>query len=253
MFMMQAVMGSMEVSANRRRVTRKNRTTAAAGKSHGGKRPFGWEADRKHLRPAEADLLAKAIQDIPKGKTVGAVRQEWLNAGVTPTAEGKRPLTYATVLSRIINPRACGYRVYMSAQDRREAKTVWLPDTILYKDDGTPVIGDWEPVVTPEEWKACVATLEDRHKKRKNPEFTRLHAKYLLSGIARCGECGTKLYGKPRYEQNTYQYWCIKIEGGCGSIGRIGPPLDALVESLFLEATRVALGRSGISPTKLGR
>lgn len=243
MFMMQAVMGGMEVSSTRRRVTRKNKSFAEEGRSHGGKRPFGWQAeDRKKLFKPESDLLAKAIRDVPKGKTVGTIRQEWLEAGVGPTAEGKRPLTQATVLSRLVNPRACGYRVYMSAQDRREAKSIWLPDTVLYNADGQPVIGDWEPAVTPDEWKACVATLENRRGRRNNPEFTRLHAKYLLSGIARCGECGTRLYGKPRYEQNTYQYRCLKIEGGCGAVGRIGPPLDKLVEALFLEATRVALG-----------
>jgi DNA invertase Pin-like site-specific DNA recombinase len=242
MFMMQAVMGGMEVSANRRRVTRQNKDRAAEGKRHGGKRPFGWETNRKHVRQWEADLLAKGIRDVPKGKTVGEIRREWIEAGVGPTAEGKRPLTQATVLSRLINPRACGYRVYMSAQDRREAKSVWLPDTVLYGSEGNPVIGDWEAIVTPDEWKACVATLEDRRGKRNNPEFTRLHAKYLLSGIARCGECGARLYGKPRYEQNTYQYRCLKIEGGCGGVGRIGPPLDALVEELFLKATAEAPG-----------
>lgn len=241
MFVMQAVMGGMEVSATRRRVTRRNKDAAAAGKNHGGKRAFGWEPDRKTLRPAEAELLRAAIRAVPRGKTVGTVRAEWIKAGVTATAEGKGPLRDHTVLTRLINPRVCGYRVYIPAQERREMTNPWLPDHILYVD-GEPVIGDWAPIVTPEEWRACVATLEARRVSRRDHEYSRLHAKYLLSGIARCGECAARMYGKQQTGDTIHRYSCITREGGCGGIKRAGPALDKHVEELFLEATRRALG-----------
>jgi site-specific DNA recombinase len=242
MFVVQAVMGGMEVSATRRRVVRRNRAAAEEGKIHGGKRAFGWNADRKTLCDWEAELLAKAIREVPKGKTIGTIRQEWIAAGVTPTAEGKGPLRDHTVLTRIINPRVCGYRVYLPAQDRREAKDLWPPDHILHDNSGQPVIGGWEPIVKPEEWRVCVATLEQRRTKRRDHDFSRLHAKYLLSGIARCGECGSKLYGKADKSGTTYRYICAEREGGCNGIKRAGPALDEHVEALFLEATRRALG-----------
>lgn len=242
MFVVQAVMGGMEVSATRRRVTRRNRSAAEVGKNHGGKRAFGWEADRVTLRDWEANLIAKAVRDIPKGKTIGTVRREWIEAGVTPTAEGKGPLRDHTVLTRVINPRICGYRVYLPAQDRREAKDLWLPDHVLHDDNGQPVIGKWEPIVKPEEWRACVATLEERRTKRRDHEFSRLHAKYFLSGIARCGECASRLYGKISTGETIHRYICIKREGGCGGIKCAGPALDDHVEALFLEAVRSDIG-----------
>ncbi len=241
MFVVQAVMGGMEVSATRRRVTRKNRTAAEEGKNHGGKRPFGWEPDRKTLRDWEAELIRKAVRDIPKGKTIGTIRAEWIEAGVTPTAEGKGPVRDQTVLSRITNPRICGYRVYIPAQERREITNLWRPDHILYVD-GEPVIGDWESIVTAEEFNACVATLEGRRGTRQNHDYSRLHAKYFLSGIGRCGECGTKVYGHTQKGEPIHRYLCLKREGGCGGIKCAGPALDDLVETLFLEATRAALG-----------
>lgn len=241
MFVVQAVMGGMEVSATRRRVTRRNKDAAENGKNHGGKRPFGWEADRKTLRPFEAELLAKAIRTVIKGKTIGTVRREWIEAGVVATAEGKGPLRDHTVLTRLINPRVCGYRVYIPASERREAKNLWLPDHVLYVD-GNPVMGEWQPIVTPDEWKACIATLEARRINRRDHEFSRLHAKYLLSGIARCGECGSRLYGKIQTGDTIHRYICVSREGGCGGVKRAGPILDEHVETLFLEATRIALG-----------
>lgn len=241
MFVVQAVMGGMEVAATRRRVTRKNRDAAAAGKPHmGGKRPFGWETDRKTLRQDEADALAEAIREIPKGKTIGMIRKEWVAVGFTPTGGGKGALRDQTVLAKVINPRVCGYRVYRSADDRRETKTLWIPDTLMVVD-GEPVKGDWEPIVTPEEWKACVATLEARRSGQSNG-YTRLHAKFLLSGIARCGECGTRMYGRFEASHQRYAYACLAREGGCGSMRRNGPKVDKHVQELFLEATRRALG-----------
>jgi site-specific DNA recombinase len=241
MFVMQAVMGGMEVAGTRRRVKRRNQDAAAAGKVHGGKRAFGWQPDRRTLLDEEADLLRSAIRDIPRGKTIGTVRKEWIAAGVTPTAEGKGPLRDHTVLTRIVNPRVAGFRVYVPADERREAKNLWLPDHVLYVD-GEPVIGDWQPIVTPAEWKACVAVLEQRRTYRRDHDYSRLHAKYLLSGIARCGECGARLYGKTQPGDAIHRYLCVRREGGCGGIKRAGPPLDAMVEALFLEATRMALG-----------
>lgn len=241
MFVVQAVMGGMEVSATRRRVTRRNQAAAASGKNHGGKRPFGWEDNRRTLRKQEADLIADAVRCIPKGKSVSAIRKEWIAAGVKPTAEGKGPIFRHTVLSRITNPRICGYRVYLPAAERREITNLWMPDHILYID-GEPVKGDWEPIVTPAEFWACIDVLEESRTRRHDHDFSRNHAKYLLSGIARCGECGAKIYGKAGKDDAPYRYQCVKELGGCGGIKRVGPPLDTHVIALFLEATRRNLG-----------
>lgn len=240
MFMMQAVMAGMEVAAVRRRATRWHRDAAVKGNNQGGKRPFGWESDRKALRDWEAKLVAKAIRDIPEGKTIGMIRKEWIEAGVSPTAEGKGPLRDHAVLVCLLNPRVCGYRVYIPSAERREAKSLWLPDHILYVD-GRPVKGNWQPIVTPEEWRASVAVLEGRREIRQNHEFSRNHAKYLLSGIARCGKCGAKLYGHVNTGDSVHRYICLGREGGCNGIKRIGPALDKHVEALFLEEARHSL------------
>ena len=247
MYVVQAVMGGMEVSATRRRVTRRNKSAAEQGKDHGGKRPFGWNDDRKTLREDEARLIRSAVRDIPKGKTIAAVRKEWIAAGIGPTAEGKGPLRDKVVRDRVINPRICGYRVYLPHQERREVTNLWPPDTVLYRG-GEPVMGDWKPIVSPEDWRACVAALEARRTRREGfHSYSRESAKYLLSGIARCGDCGARMYAKvdstaKKAGQDTYRYKCIPREGGCGKMSRVGPTLDEYIEDLFLEAVRQDIG-----------
>lgn len=258
MFMTQAAMGDMEVASNRRRTIRKNKRLAEQGVMHGAPRPFGWAEDRIALHPQESKDLAAAIRAVPRGKKVGTIRKEWYEKGYTrkPTKKGLEkhgnralPMDHATVEQTLINPRNCGYMVYIPASERQNAKKkLWLPDYVVYKD-GKPVMGPWEPVVTPEEWAACVETIKERKERRKKglnkPHET--SEKYLLAGIARCGKCLSPMVaneyqrGTPSYERYGYRYTCLSRLGGCGGVSRVGPPVEDLVVSAFLEEVRRTL------------
>lgn len=259
MFMMQATMGGLEVHNTKRRVTRKRRRLAEAGVMAGAPRPFGWADDRKSLHPKEAKDLADAIRAIPGGKRIGTIRKEWAEKGYTKKQTkksiekyGKRdmPLDHSTVEGILTNPRNCGYMIHIPQSERRESKKkLWLPDYVIYKD-GKPVTGPWQPIVTPEEWAACVEEIKNRKEKRRKglnkPHET--SDKYLLSGIARCGKCLFPLtanwYSKnsPSYERYGYRYACLSNLGGCGGVTRVGPPIEQLVEAAFLEEVRRSLG-----------
>ncbi|WP_269853485.1 recombinase family protein [Streptomyces sp. RPT161] len=237
MFMVQATMGAYEVANTKRRVSGTNKARAMRGKKHGGPRPFGWNDDRETLHPKESQDLLNAVRAIPGGKLVGEIRKEWIEAGYTPRANKKSresgnnwTLQHSTVEARLVNPRNCGYMVYIPQQLHRESSRLWLPDHVLYKD-GKPVIGDWEPACTPEEWAACVSTLELR--KEANREGSPAHdtsPAYFLTGIARCGECffpmRATLYtkGTGAYAKYRFRYQCRSSLGGCGGVSRVGPP-----------------------------
>lgn len=139
---------------------------------------------------------------------MGEVRKDWIAKGYTPkrtkksqTSGNEWELQHSTAEKRLVNPRNCGYMVYVPQETRREAGELWLPDHVVYKD-GKPVIGDWEAIVSPEEWEACVAAIEQRKAQRRDGQPKHdTSVKYLLSGIARCGECSFPLhanfYAKP--------------------------------------------------------
>lgn len=252
MLTIQATMGGMEAYSAKRRVVRKNKSLAERGHAHGAPRPFGWAEDRRTLHDTEAEVLRQAILAIPSGLTVGEVRKQWIELGYEPTRNKKKAgthrLQHSAVESRLVNPRVCGYRTYLPQADRRGGGRPWMPDFIVHKD-GKPVMGNWEAIVSPEEWQACVATIQERKRARKeNRAAHDTSAKYLLSGIARCGKCSFPLMsnqyskGTTSYERYGYRYACLTTLGGCGGVTRVGPPMEELVEEAFLLEVRRSLG-----------
>lgn len=85
--------------------------------------------------------------------------------------------------------------------------------------------GTWEPIVSPDDWRAVQAILAD-------PGRARYHggreAKWLLSGIATCGVCGAWL--RPMRHSGRMMYVCAgrTPTSPKGHVARAQPPLDAM-------------------------
>jgi site-specific DNA recombinase len=67
----------------------------------------------------------------------------WLNREQVPTVRGGR-WTGNTVRNIVSNPAVCGYRML-------DGELVTDPTT------GVPVVGTWETIVTPTEWRRLTA------------------------------------------------------------------------------------------------
>ncbi len=255
MFMMKATVGGLEVDNTKRRVSGTNRSRAQRGKKGKSRRAFGWNEDDKTLHAIESQDLLDAIRAIPGGKRVGEIRAEWIEKGYVPrrtkNTKLNLPLSHSTVEARLVNPRNCGYVAYVSKAERRDSGRLWLPDHVV-EVDGKPVLGNWETICTPEEWRACVGTLEERKKAHREgliePHSTAV--KYLLSGWGRCGKCTSAVWfnpyekDKPAYEKYGFRYACLTTQGGCGGVSRVGPPCDEHVTDLYLEHVRRTVGNA---------
>ncbi|WP_210577043.1 recombinase family protein [Streptomyces sp. GESEQ-4] len=226
-----------ETRVRSRRLMNWHWARAVEGVPHSGPGPFGWQEDRITLHAVEATLVEKAIVDRVGGKAVRAIAQEWCGLGVTGT-RGGRP-NPATVTQIITAPRVCGYRA-------NRGELLLVPET------GEPVLGQWESIVTPDQWQAVCATFSPgslyMHRGSGAP---RLHGKraaprYLASGILRCGarrHDGTVCHGplcgqKVKSRRSPYFYTCRD----CGRCSISGPLTDeALERLLFPEAPAHAL------------
>ncbi|MDQ1037689.1 site-specific DNA recombinase [Streptomyces sp. V3I8] len=210
-----------------RRIQRKHLELARQGKSSGGPAPYGWQKDGRTVDLVAAEHIRAAQQLLLAGVRIGTIRTDWQRRGLGHPREGVTRLPHHLVERMLTNPRLCGYRTYRGE--------------VLLADDGSPVIGEWEPINTVEEWEAVCAVVAER--KQKYPGHS-LARKYLLSGIARCGLCHSKIRGQVARRRNPnpgvakFSYQCSVVNGGCGKVGRVGEAVDEFVISLVLAEQR---------------
>lgn len=221
-----------------RRIKRKHLELAQQGKSNGGPAPYGWRKDdRNKVAPEAAQHIRDAQTEILAGVRIGTIRTRWQEQGLGNPRAGTKRMAHHHVEHILTNPRLVGYRTYHGE--------------ILHDNDGKPVMGEWEPINSVEEWEAVCAAIAERKQAKAGQSLAR---KYLLSGIARCGLCKAKVRGQvnrkwqPGSKGAQYTYQCSKVNGGCGKMARVGEPVDRLIARLVLKEQREKAQATG-TPT----
>jgi hypothetical protein len=122
---------------------------------------------------------------------------------------------------------------------------------VVLGPEGSPVVGQWEPLISVAEWEAVNAVLAGRAHTPAPRPIGHNAWKYLLSGWLRCGECGKPMRGMSNASRAgkgypKFVYSCqSQALGGCGRVARHGPKTDlhvveavlARVESELAQAT----------------
>ncbi|MFB4306753.1 recombinase family protein [Actinomadura sp. GTD37] len=248
MGLMGAVISRMEVKKTRRRLRDWHRARAGEGALTPGGRPFGWQDDRKTLHPIEAPLMRQAVERVLAGGSVSGICTEWNRRGIkTPRGNDWH---YRTVSRALVNPRLCGFRM--------------IRGELITDERGEPVAGQWEPIITPDQWRAIHALFANRRGKLVGQDGTALSAmpqdyrqhSYLLSGIARCGViladgtmCGKGLRAGVVKSAGWHRYACHSPSvGGCGRLTRRGD----LVDEFISEAVLAKLEERNVRSTGIG-
>jgi site-specific DNA recombinase len=198
--------GERQILANQKR--------AAAGVWQFSNRPYGYErVDGKvSIVPAEADVLREAYRRYLAGETYYAIAQD-LNARAIPTIKSNA-WTVTQLRARLNNPAYAGIRMY-----RGEVVGE----------------GDWEPIIDRATWEQFNAASTTRGSKHDWSNRT----KYLLSGLARCGVCGSRMFARPEYsrpnaegiKRSRMTYQCIEKWCVARDLSRV----DAVVEERVIE------------------
>ena len=195
------------------RVAREAEQAARRGLPRGSRRPFGWEADKTTVRPAEADLIREAARRVGAGETVPAVARDWNQRGIASPQKARHGWSATTLAGVLRNPRLAGLRAYKGE--------------IVAE-------GQWEPILDRAQWE----TLAARIRRVARPGRPSTH---LLSGIARCGRCGGPLWTSWRKNPNggrVARYACVSRPGqaGCGKLTVVAGPLDELIRDAVIVA-----------------
>jgi DNA invertase Pin-like site-specific DNA recombinase len=231
------------------RVARKHVEQQQQGIPTGGRRPFGWKPDKRTLEPGEATELRLAVQRITAGWSVGAVVMDFNTRGVRPTRATE--WVGSSLVGLLRNPRLCGLRARTVAEFDPDSGVTQHHLEIVVHPDGTPVVGQWEPLISVPEWEAVNAALASRAKTPAPRPIGHNAWKYLLSGFLRCGECGKPMRGMSNASRTAakryplFVYSCqSQAAGGCGRVARHGPKTDLHVVEAVLARIELELAQA---------
>ena len=126
-----------------------------------------------------------------------------------------------------MRPRICGLVTYQGE--------------ILADADGNKVRGQWEPILTEDEYDAVVAVWgpsEQAIKSRLGAKGRGYRTIYLLSPFVRCGKCGARMIGgrrrNRRGELEEFYRCPAKGQGGCGGVTRLAAPVNEYIKALVI-------------------
>lgn len=219
-----AAVAAAESDGKARRGRRQILQRAQAGKPHGGGwRPFGFEADRVTIRPDEARIMATLTERALAGESLSSLCR-WLVEQEIPTVGGKEWRT-PTLRGLLLNPRYAGQRALNGE-----------------------IIGPaaWPAIIPISQHERLRAMLTDPGRRTN-----RSARSYALSGMCRCGRCGSVMYSQSDPEHGR-RYLCRSGHdfGGCGRMGIKAGPVEEMVADLVLyrldtpELARALAGRA---------
>jgi site-specific DNA recombinase len=217
----EVVAAQREVARLSKRVRRARLQAAAEGQRHpGGRRAFG----ERGIGPrgggrnvvsqgqarAERELIGEAAGRILAGDSLRGIVLDWNRRGLHGTA-GESWST-RSLRRMLLSPRLAGLRDHLG--------------TLYPSTEITPVLGR-------EQWEAVVAVLTDPARKHTAVGGTPRH---LLSGLAFCGVCGTKLRAE-RDRDGQAVYRCPPPSGGGrGCVTRRAGQVERLIVVALFDA-----------------
>lgn len=217
---LDALMAEDEAARTSERIRRAVRARAAAGQPH-GKIPYGYRREydpttgalARQLPDETTALIVKEMfTRVADGDTLRAIANDLTDRGIPMPRPARRRDTPAawmpTTVRRVVeNPTHAGHRVHQGQ-----------------------IVADatWPAIVDQDLWDRANAVLADPARRTSPPSR---NAKYLLSGIARCGMCGSRLKAMPNRGYLTYQ--CL--QRGCMRVARRTTKVDGYVDQVMLD------------------
>jgi site-specific DNA recombinase len=197
------------------RIRRAHLQRAQSGATNHGGRPFGWQSDKVTLDPTEAALVREAVDDVLNGIGLREIARRW-NAADVHTARGNE-WDHRAVRQLLRAPRLAGWRVHRGA--------------VVRDTDGLAVRGVWEPILDQDTYDRLQVALNGKLGASPGRRGAR---RYLLSGIARCGACGAKMYGTTTPTGHAYS--CRGTSGATGrhTVSIAGAQSDAVVGAVVV-------------------
>jgi len=205
---MLGILARYESDHKSERILSKHDELAQAGKvSGGGSRPYGYEQDRKTVRPAEAAIVRELAERCLAGESLRSIAGDLNRRGVSAAGGGQwSPQSLRRMLA---SARIAGLREH-HGQVVAEA--------------------EWPGIITPTQHRQIRALLADPARRTRGAV-----RRYLLAGLLVCSHCGEKLVARPR-AGGQRRYHCARGPGfsGCGKTTIKADEVEAFVVEAVL-------------------
>ncbi|HEL0697977.1 recombinase family protein [Streptococcus equi] len=179
---------------------------AREGKWNGGFAPMGYSISNGILQVNEEEAKSiRMIFDLYANTDMGSnkLAQHLVNLGITKPIRqnGKSPYYSANVIRNILkNPVYNGKIAFGRRQTKVDSRT--KKNKIVQSDSYILVDGQHKSLVDDALWNKTQIKLKAQSKKYKKVNRPKGERIYLLSGILKCPECGSSLYGNISKKKN---------------------------------------------------
>jgi site-specific DNA recombinase len=225
---LDALLAEREADQIRDRVLRGKRAAALAGRP-GGRPTWGY---RRQINPVtgatdawvideEAEPLVREVfRRVLAGESVWAITRDFTSRGINPPQlqrNARKDWKPQALRVTISSPTYAGWRTHQG--------------NTLLDHAGERVRGMWDPYITNAEHERLLAIFSDPAR-RTTTHRGREH-RHLLTGIAKCGECGAvmRFSDPPSHRARVGRYLCEKRS----CVGRRWDGVDLLVVETILE------------------
>jgi site-specific DNA recombinase len=193
----------MEARSMAARVSRSQESRRAQGKdSAGGRRPYGYAADRLTIIEHEAAVLREVAGRVIANESVTEICRDLESRAIRRV--GGEPWQIDTLRRTLMRSRYAGFQVYKGE--------------IIGK-------GAWPPILDEGTHDALQARLNAT--RLANPRGGR-PVSSLLGGLVKCGLCHHKM-SAGMGNRNLPVYRCLTLHGGCGKVTRARAGIEAFV------------------------
>jgi site-specific DNA recombinase len=190
---------------------------AKRGAFHGGRRPYGYEADGVTVRPAEAAEIRTMVDAVVSGQSLRSVVRD-LNARKVPTARGAGRWLHKTVREMLMRPRIAGLCEYKGQVAGKAA---------------------WDAIVDETAWRTVVSILSNPARATADGSRLGRGVSWLGTGLYICGVCDqrTLKVGASSSHSPSRAYRCKNsgVEDDRPHVSRVAVALDDYVEGLVID------------------
>ncbi|MET7732960.1 recombinase family protein [Streptomyces sp. NPDC005402] len=237
---MLCVMALKSSEDTARRVARNHLADAMNGEMT-GRTGYAWTDEGKR-RQGRARIAVRIFEQLLDGVSISGIARG-LNKDKIPAPSGAK-WTPATIKAILTNPRYCGFATYRGKHQAEQSRQRDGWGRVLVGDDGLPMLGKWDPVVSRQVWSDAQLELEHRRllwgERGVRPNLGGVNTrKYVYTGYLRCGICKASMSAKFVSLRGHTIYYCPgKGRGACGKVSRRAAPIDELLEEFVIAWAR---------------